>query len=416
MPPVIRRSRILFLLLPALSACSSGGGGTKEDPATPATDPAGAVVAIEGDVTARRATATTSRALAMESSVFADDEVTTAAAAQVQIRLRHNDALWTLAAGRTTRVDASAAWSAPRSSGGDLLLVRDDREDRTRAAARAGSQEGISTGEAALDVSEVASAESGGAEGAIATAPMNVPPPNKLSPKREEDAPKPAEERSIKTKEAMQDLFGAESDKDSPSEVIGQQASSSKGTGASEGIGGLGIRGTGQGGAGTGDTVGGLGTIGTKGLGSGTGSGYGKGAGSLGAKANAPGNVFLKGVETTPDTQRDLVKKIANRNWNQIRYCIEQGWQTKPSASGTFVIEFIIGKEGTVPVSIMKTASSTFDPKVSACLSAAPKRWAFPKPGNGGITKVGLTITADATPAADSTDSPAPSPAATASP
>lgn len=403
MPPVIRRSLLLFLLLPALSACSPGGDSPQKDPVTSAADPAGAVVAIEGDVTARRASATTSRALAIESSVFSDDEVTTAAAAQVQIRLHHNAALWTLAASRTTRVDASAAWSAPRSSGGDLLLVRDDREDRTRAAARTGSQEGISTGEAALDVSEVAPTISGKTEVAAAAVPKS-PSPNPVPPQ------KPREERSTETKETRRDLFGGESDGNSLESVVGQQASSG------EGVGGLGIRGAGTGGAGAGDTEGGLGTIGTKGLGSGTGSGYGKGAGGLGGKANALGTVVLKDVQTTPDTQRDLVKKIANRNWNQIRYCIEQGWQTRPSAGGTFVIEFIIGKEGTVPAAIMKTATSTFDPRVGSCLSAAPKRWAFPKPANGGITKVTLTITADATPAADSTESPAPSPTATPSP
>jgi hypothetical protein len=72
--------------------------------------------------------------------VFVDDTVTTGADGSVDIRIAHNRAIWKLGAGESRRVEASAAWRAPRgSSEGAVFASADD--DRTVAAGRHGDDE-----------------------------------------------------------------------------------------------------------------------------------------------------------------------------------------------------------------------------------------------------------------------------------
>ncbi len=112
-----------------LAAC--GGKETK-----PAGGPAGEVLRVEGAVTSTRAAeGSQPRALTASAEVFADDTVTTGDDGSVDIRLAHNEAVWKLGPGETRRVDASAAWRAPKGSSEGSGFASND-EDRTASAGR----------------------------------------------------------------------------------------------------------------------------------------------------------------------------------------------------------------------------------------------------------------------------------------
>lgn len=329
----------LLLSLTALAGC-----GTKT--AEPPRDPnarAGEVTALEGSVTAKRATATTSRALTIDADVFADDEVSTADASMVQIKLAHNGALWTLDASRTQRVDASAAWSAPRRSGSDLVLVRDDREDRTRAAARSGSQEGISTGESALE-----EADRGRGEPKI-TRELNALP----KPAAAMNAPVPPPEPKPQPTSTM--------------------------------LGGLGISGSGESGGGTSGGDGGIGSIGTLGHGSGTGQGYGEGAGGSDGKRASSSAVTLGVIDVLPADQDVVVKSAIRERWGQIRYCVESTMRTQPDLAGTLTMKLVISADGSVASAVPKSATG-IDAVTMSCVAARTKSWIFPRRDGDGVT------------------------------
>lgn len=159
-----RLSLPLLLLLVALPSCGDKGGaaqgpGSAERTAAleaerpdvlagqaPVTA-AGKVIAIGGDVTARRATpGATARKLALADEVFGDDQVETAAEASVTIALHHNGARWTLGPSQSRRVDAGLAWRAPRASE-EAMLARAPAALGTAAAGRHSEHEAASTTE-----------------------------------------------------------------------------------------------------------------------------------------------------------------------------------------------------------------------------------------------------------------------------
>jgi hypothetical protein len=111
----------------ATTACT--GSGCKRDRNSPGDPnaPAGVVVELAGEVTARRAaTGTEFRPLAVEAQVFADDTITTGAGASVAIRLRHNNAVWNLGPDKARRVDGSVAWGAAATSADPLAQTSTD--------------------------------------------------------------------------------------------------------------------------------------------------------------------------------------------------------------------------------------------------------------------------------------------------
>lgn len=151
----LRSAPICGLLLAGLSLVA----GCKQEPAAQAsataladapTQPAGHVVAIAGAVQARRAAAgAQARPLALQSEVFADDTVHTAAEASVTIALEHNLARWTLGPNQARRVDASLAWKAPREAA-TAMLARAPVAEGTNAAGRHSEREAAGTAESAL--------------------------------------------------------------------------------------------------------------------------------------------------------------------------------------------------------------------------------------------------------------------------
>lgn len=140
--PSVRLARLAVAAVIALGACRAA---THADDA-----PAGTVMAIDGHVSARRAAATTSRTLALDAPVFADDTVSTGSSGSVQIRFAHNGARWNLGPAQSRRVLDSVAWTAAEDPKSEALLHSDEPKIGTIGAGRHGEHEGVSSSEAAL--------------------------------------------------------------------------------------------------------------------------------------------------------------------------------------------------------------------------------------------------------------------------
>ena len=130
-------------------ACSSGDSAGTAAP--PSSDdplaPAGTVVEVTGQVTARSVGETSDRALANQAVVLAGDTITTGADGSVKIRLHHNQAILALAGGKTRLLRESLAWKAAKG-GGDLLASATN--DDTAVAGRHAEREAAGTAATAL--------------------------------------------------------------------------------------------------------------------------------------------------------------------------------------------------------------------------------------------------------------------------
>lgn len=161
--------------------------------------------------------------------------------------------------------------------------------------------------------------------------------------------------------------------------------------GSSGGAGGLGLVGTGVGGGGTGaGTYGmgqGIGTLG-RGGGGGTGEGYGRGGGGLGDRGpvrpvvRPAGSAAVNGGLTA-----DQIRRVIQRNINQVQHCYEQGLQRNPSLAGRVTVAFIISPTGAVQSSSVAD-NSLGDSAVGNCVAGAVRRWAFPQPDPAGVVSV----------------------------
>ena len=116
--------------------------------------------------------------------------------------------------------------------------------------------------------------------------------------------------------------------------------------GDAQGMGGLGLRGSGSGGGGQGNTIG-IGGIGTKGRGGGTG-GYGNGVGVMGGKKGV--NIGIEGSDAlvTSGYDKELIRQVIKRNSGQIRYCYESQLSRHPNLNGKVAVKFVISAGGTV--------------------------------------------------------------------
>jgi hypothetical protein len=155
---------------------------------------------------------------------------------------------------------------------------------------------------------------------------------------------------------------------------------------------GLGMSGTGRGGGGTGEGTIGLGSLGTigRGAGGGSGQGYGAGGGGFGGLRgrSASGPIARPGAPTVQGSlSPEVVRRVVQRNLGQVRYCHEQGLQSRPDAQGRVNVRFVIGTNGAVQASAV-TASTHPLPSVGQCIANAVRRWQFPVPEGGGVVAV----------------------------
>jgi TonB family protein len=153
------------------------------------------------------------------------------------------------------------------------------------------------------------------------------------------------------------------------------------GAGDAYGVGGLGSRGTGQGGGGTALGIGGLGT---KGSGKGAG-GYGDvDLGGRGKEETqfVPGRTIVIG-----GLSRDVINRIIQRHYNEVKYCYEKELTKDPSLYGKVTVLFVIEGSGKVGDALVQQ-STMAGAAVEGCILSHVRRWAFPAPEGGGTVQV----------------------------
>jgi hypothetical protein len=157
--------------------------------------------------------------------------------------------------------------------------------------------------------------------------------------------------------------------------------------GDSQGLGGLGIRGSGSGGGGSGETIG-IGAVGTKGRGGGLGS-YGTGVGGLGKKGERDVRIATGTAQVMGSIDRELVRKVIQDHAAQIRYCYEQQLAINPRLAGKVSIKWIIQGDGSATSpQVVGDGTTLEDGKVHECMMSRITSWQFPKPKGGGIAVI----------------------------
>jgi pSer/pThr/pTyr-binding forkhead associated (FHA) protein len=157
--------------------------------------------------------------------------------------------------------------------------------------------------------------------------------------------------------------------------------------GDSQGLGGLGIRGSGSGGGGSGETIG-IGAVGTKGRGGGLGS-YGTGVGGLGKKGDRDVNISTGTAVVMGSVDKELIRKVIQDHAAQIRYCYEQQLAVNPRLQGKVSIKWIINGDGSASNAQVDASGTTLeDAKVHDCMMARITSWQFPKPKGGGMAVI----------------------------
>jgi TonB family protein len=155
--------------------------------------------------------------------------------------------------------------------------------------------------------------------------------------------------------------------------------------GDAQGLGGLGLRGTGAGGGGVGNTIG-IGDIGTKGRGGGL-DGYGHGLGTLGRKSGSDVAISSGNPVVEGSMDKELIRRVIHEHRNQVRFCYESELQRHPGLNGKVTVKFVIQSNGTVSHAGVDT-SSLGNANVEGCIVSRVYQWQFPKPKGGGIVQV----------------------------
>ncbi len=154
--------------------------------------------------------------------------------------------------------------------------------------------------------------------------------------------------------------------------------------GDAEGVGGLGLRGTGEGGGGTAVGIGNLGTkgdYGTLGHGSGTGSGYGTGSGSGRGRLTAGGartDVGTGDAIVDGTLSADVITAVIRRHLSQIRYCYERELVDHASLEGKIVISFSVDPDGAVFGAKVRSSTMSGGAEVETCVVERISRMRFP--------------------------------------
>lgn len=81
-------------------------------------------------------------------------------------------------------------------------------------------------------------------------------------------------------------------------------------------------------------------------------------------------------------SHHDIIRRIVRAHINEVRHCYAKGLARRPGIRGRVEIQFTIGGRGNVLASTV-ARSSLHDARVERCMSAAIRRWRFPKPKGG---------------------------------
>jgi hypothetical protein len=166
------------------------------------------------------------------------------------------------------------------------------------------------------------------------------------------------------------------------------QASAGIGRGGTEGSGGMQTnvysKGMFSAPLGSGGKANGAGGYGTRGKGGGR-AGYGE------VSLVGSGKGFFQPVESEAwvggGLDRNEIAAVIQRHISEVRYCYEQGLQSRPKLSGRLSMNFMIGPNGTVSVAKVMNSSLNHVP-VETCIRDRLRTWNFPKPEGGVTVKV----------------------------
>lgn len=143
---------------------------------------------------------------------------------------------------------------------------------------------------------------------------------------------------------------------------LGARGEAAFGGGRTLGIGGLGTRGGGRGRGGFGDVdLGGQGKDETR---------------------FVPGRTVVVG-----GLSREVIDRVIQRHYNEIRYCYEKELTRDPSLYGKVTVLFVIGGSGSVTDALAQQSTLASEP-VESCIVSHVRRWSFPAPEGGGTVQV----------------------------
>jgi hypothetical protein len=162
------RCALLFLLFGTLLSSASCG----DEQAAPTSGAAGLVIAVQGEVSAKRGDEAP-RPLAIDDVIYVKDTVKTGEGASLAIAFKHNNATWNVDASQEKAVTRSIAWRAQKVAASHF----DDKEKLAAAAAgRDTEKSALESGDTIMrDQAEVA--PPGGAETTAVNSPLPPPPP-----------------------------------------------------------------------------------------------------------------------------------------------------------------------------------------------------------------------------------------------
>lgn len=100
-----------------------------------------------------------------------------------------------------------------------------------------------------------------------------------------------------------------------------------------------------------------------------------------------PPIVRARNPEVQGNVPRDAIRRVVQRNVNQVRHCYEQGLQRNPTLAGRVTVAFVINSAGSVGSSTI-AQSTLADSGVESCIASAFRRWQFPAPDPEGIAIV----------------------------
>ncbi|RLB61366.1 MAG: hypothetical protein DRI90_11520 [Deltaproteobacteria bacterium] len=115
----------------------------------------------------------------------------------------------------------------------------------------------------------------------------------------------------------------------------------------------------------------------------------------------------MGGVTMSVGLDKPIIQRIVRSQYGGMRLCYEQRLAKDPNLAGRVVVDFVIGKDGTV--SGVKAAESTGDPKLDSCVVKVFAAMAFPKPQGGSVVQVKYPIVFSAGGSKKAPPKPAPS-------
>ncbi|MCC7442322.1 MAG: TonB family protein [Bdellovibrionales bacterium] len=113
--------------------------------------------------------------------------------------------------------------------------------------------------------------------------------------------------------------------------------------------------------------------------------GYAKGAaGAVSGQGTGTISLDMEGSQVEEGLSKDEVGKVIHAHMNEVRYCYDTALIRSPDVEGKLVVNFAIGKEGSVTRSAVQS-STAGDPRLDDCILRRLGRWKFPQP-KGGVT------------------------------